>query len=206
MTSIAEKIGMKQNKIKIAVTGGIGSGKSTVCKIINSLGYPVYSCDEVYKSVLRDGQTVAELVKEFGEQILNCDGSLNRPALSAIVFGDEEKLKKLNKITHPKIFEKLFEISSNNEGVVFYEVPILFEGGYEKLFDSVLVVLRDRDKRINCVMSRDNLSEEEVVSRLNKQYNYDIGNFAKYYVIHNDGNIYDLMRKVTNFLSKIANH
>ena len=205
MTSIAEKIGMKQSNIKIAVTGGIGSGKSTVCKIINSLGYPVYSCDEVYKLVLQDGQTVSELAKEFGEQILNCDGSLNRPALSAIVFGDEEKLKKLNKITHPKIFEKLFKISSNNEGVVFYEVPILFEGGYEKLFDSVLVVLRDRDKRINCVMSRDNLSEEEVVSRLNKQYNYDIENFAKYYVIHNDSNIDDLMRKVTTFLSKIAN-
>lgn len=196
---------MKQSNIKIAVTGGIGSGKSTVCKIINSLGYPVYSCDEVYKLVLQDGQTVSELAKEFGEQILNCDGSLNRPALSAIVFGDEEKLKKLNKITHPKIFEKLFKISSNNEGVVFYEVPILFEGGYEKLFDSVLVVLRDRDKRINCVMSRDNLSEEEVVSRLNKQYNYDIENFAKYYVIHNDSNIDDLMRKVTTFLSKIAN-
>ena len=105
---------MKQNKIKIAVTGGIGSGKSTVCKIINSLGYPVYSCDEVYKSVLRDGQTVAELVKEFGKQILNFDGSLNRPALSAIVFDDEEKLKNLNKITHLKIFKKLFEISSND--------------------------------------------------------------------------------------------
>lgn len=196
---------MKQNKIRIAVTGGIGSGKSTVCKIIHSLGYPVYSCDEVYKSVLRDGQTVAELVKEFGEQILNFDGSLNRPALSAIVFGDEEKLKNLNNITHPKIFKKLFEISADDKGVVFYEVPLLFEGGYEKLFDSVLVVLRDKKKRIDCVMKRDNLSEEEVISRLNKQYNYDIEHFAKYYVIHNDGNIDDLMREATNFLSKIAN-
>lgn len=202
---IAVKIGMKRNKIKVAVTGGIGSGKTTVCKIINSLGYPVYSCDEVYKLVLQDGKTVQELAAEFGKEILNADGSLIRSALSAIVFNDEGKLERLNKITHPKIFEKLFEISSNDEGVVFYEVPLLFEGGYEKLFDSVLVVLRDKKKRIDCVMSRDNLSEEEVVSRLNKQYNYDINDFAKYYVIHNDGNIDDLRRQVTDFLPKIAN-
>lgn len=202
---IAVKIGMKQSKIKIAVTGGIGSGKSTVCKIINSLGYPVYSCDEVYKLVLQDGKTVQELTVEFGKEILNADGSLNRSALSAIVFNDEGKLERLNKITHPKIFEKLFKISSNDEGVVFYEVPLLFEGGYEKLFDSVLVVLRDKKERIDCVMSRDNLSEEEVVSRLNKQYNYDINDFTKYYVIHNDGNIDDLMLKINKLLSIIAN-
>lgn len=196
---------MKQSKIKIAVTGGIGSGKSTVCRIIQSMGFPVYSCDEVYKSVLQDGQTVEELEREFGEQILNCDGSLNRPALSAIVFGDEAKLEKLNKITHPKIFEKLFEISTNDDGVVFYEVPLLFEGGYEKLFDKVLVVLRDRKARINSIMVRDSLTEEEVNNRLNKQFNYDNTDFAKYYVIHNDGNIDDLRREVDAFLFKITN-
>ncbi|MGN0805923.1 MAG: dephospho-CoA kinase, partial [Candidatus Coproplasma sp.] len=158
---------MKQNKIRIAVTGGIGSGKSTACKIINSLGYPVYSCDEAYKSVLQDGQTVETLEREFGSQILNADGSLDRFALSAIVFGDEKKLEKLNKITHPKIFEKIFELSENDSGIVFYEVPLLFEGGYQSLFDEVLVILRDRQQRINCVIERDGLKEEEVISRLN---------------------------------------
>ncbi|MGN0812825.1 MAG: dephospho-CoA kinase [Candidatus Coproplasma sp.] len=195
---------MKQSKIKIAVTGGIGSGKSTVCKIINSFGFAVYSCDEVYKSVLQDGQTVAELEKEFGKQIINADGSLNRSVLSAIVFEDARKLEKLNRITHPKIFDKMFEISANDRGVVFYEVPLLFEGGYEILFDRVLVVLRDRKKRINCVISRDNLSEEEVVTRLNKQYDYDNSDFTKYYVIHNNGNIDELNGEVAKFLSKIT--
>ena len=196
---------MKQSKIKIAVTGGIGSGKSTVCRIIQSMGFPVYSCDEVYKSVLQDGQTVEELEREFGQRIKNTDGSLNRSALSAIVFGDETKLEKLNKITHPKIFEKLFEISTNDDGVVFYEVPLLFEGGYEKLFDKVLVVLRDRKARINSIMVRDSLTEEEVNNRLNKQLNYDNTDFAKYYVIDNDGNIDDLSREVDAFLFKITN-
>ncbi|MGN0824022.1 MAG: dephospho-CoA kinase [Candidatus Coproplasma sp.] len=195
---------MKQNKNKIAVTGGIGSGKSTVCKIISEAGYPVYSCDEVYKSVLQDRQTVNELEKKFGSQILNADGSLNRSALSAIVFNDEKKLDTLNKITHPKIFEKMFSISESDSGVVFYEVPLLFEGEYQNLFDDVLVVLRDRRQRIEWVTKRDGLKEEEVINRLNKQFNYDIADFAKYYVIHNDGNIDDLKAKIIKYLSKFT--
>ncbi|MGN0807553.1 MAG: dephospho-CoA kinase [Candidatus Coproplasma sp.] len=196
---------MKQNKIKVAVTGGIGSGKSTVCKIIGGHGFPVYSCDEVYKTVLQDEITVEELKKEFGKEIINTDGSLNRTSLSAIVFADENKLEKLNKITHPKIFEKLFSISEGDSGVVFYEVPILFEGNYQNLFDKVLVVLRDKGNRIASVMSRDNLSEEEVNNRVNKQFNYDNTDFAKYYVIHNDGNFDDLSQEIDKLLSKITN-
>ncbi|MGN1060651.1 MAG: dephospho-CoA kinase [Candidatus Coproplasma sp.] len=194
---------MKQNKIKIAVTGGIGSGKSTVCKIINSLGYPVYSCDEVYKSVLTDRQTVEELKSEFGTLILNEDGSINRASLSAVVFNNEKKLDRLNTITHPKIFKKLFSISKDESGIVFYEVPLLFEGGYQNLFDGVLVVLRDRGQRIACVMNRDGLKEEEVISRLNRQFNYDINDFAEYYVIHNDGNIDNLTDKIIDFLKSL---
>lgn len=195
---------MKQSNIKIAVTGGIGSGKSTVCKIINSLGYPVYSCDETYKQVLADGKTVEELSKVFGCGILNADGSLNRTALSSVVFNDENKLEKLNAITHPKIFEAMFTNSSKDSGAVFYEVPLLFEGNYQNLFDEVLVVLRDRKERIKSVMQRDGLKEEEAVKRLKLQFDYDNNDFAKYYVIHNDGKIDDLQAKINEFLLKIT--
>lgn len=196
--------GMKQIKIKIAVTGGIGSGKSTACKIIKEYGFPVYSCDEVYKTVLQDRKTIGELVEEFGREIVNADGSLNRIALSAIVFNDEKKLERLNRITHPIIFKKMFSISESECGVVFYEVPLLFEGNYQNLFDEVLVVLRDRKQRIECVAKRDNLKEEEVINRLNKQFNYDIADFAKYYVIHNDGNIDELKAEILKYLSKFT--
>ncbi len=195
---------MKQSKIKVAVTGGIGSGKSTVCNILKSLGYPVYSCDEIYKQVLQDSLVLEELAKEFGNHIINKDSSLNRPALSEIVFNDTEKLEKLNKLTHPKIFEKMFEKSSKDSGVVFYEVPLLFEGGYQNLFDEVLVVLRDREQRIKSIIERDNLQEEEAINRLNKQFNYDNCNFAQYYVIHNNSNFSNLCDIINRYLSKFT--
>lgn len=192
---------MKQNnQIKIAVTGGIGSGKSTVCSILKSRGYAVYSCDEVYKLVLQDSSTIKELAAEFGNAIVNDNGTLNRSALSALVFAEEEKLKRLNEITHPKIFEKMFSLSKGDEGVVFYEVPVLFEGGYQVLFDDVLVILRDENVRIGSVTLRDGLTENEVKNRLNKQFNYNNSDLSKYYVIHNDKDIVNLNNKIDDFL------
>ena len=104
---------MKQSDVRIAVTGGIGSGKSTVCKFIGELGYPVFSCDGIYSELVRDREFVSVLAKEFGEEIVRADGSLDRGRLSAVVFGDAEKLKRLNSITHPAIFK---EMSARAEG------------------------------------------------------------------------------------------
>lgn len=196
---------MRQSKVKIAVTGGIGSGKSTVCSIIGGLGYPVYSCDEAYKIVLQEGNTVELLAAEFGDDIVNADKSLNRAKLAQIVFSDNDKLNKLNKLTHPKIFEKIFSLSKDKEGFVFYEVPVLFEGGYQNMFDDVLVILRDKNERIESVGIRDGLKAEEVENRLNKQFSYHNSDFSKYYVIHNNEKIVDLYTKIDeyiNFLKK----
>lgn len=197
---------MKQNKLKIAVTGGIGSGKSTVCDIIRQSGYPVYSCDEIYTELFNGGFFTDEIVKAFGDGALNSEGKVDKKKLSAIVFADEKKLQKLNGITHPKIFEKMFYEAENSVAadVCFFEVPVLFECGYQKLFDKVIVVLRREEERIKAVMQRDNLPREKVLYRLNSQYNYKINDFEEYYVIHNDGNLTDLTVKVRDLLSKIT--
>lgn len=198
---------MKQNKknIKIAVTGGIGSGKSTVCRIIAENGFPVFSCDEEYKNLLSGGSLPKKLAENFGMEILNADGSVNRKILSEKVFGDQEKLQLLNNITHPQIFSSLFEKSEKVEGTAFFEVPLLFEGKYQNLFDGVIVVLRNSNDRIRSIMQRDNLTEEEVQSRLSNQHNYEIDDFAQYYVIHNDVNIDKLSDIIRELLSKITN-
>ncbi len=196
---------MKQSKLKIAVTGGIGSGKSTVCKIIKGMGYPVFSCDEIYAGLLNDGHFTKDFINEFGSGILDADGNLNRRKLSELVFDDQEKLDRLNKITHPKIFEKMFSEAQGCEGeMCFFEVPVLFECGYENFFDKIIVVLREEEERIKSVMSRDDLSKEEVIFRLNKQYNYKSNNFAQYYVLHNAGKIDDLTDIIKDLLSKIT--
>ncbi|MGN0814141.1 MAG: dephospho-CoA kinase [Candidatus Coproplasma sp.] len=191
---------MKQNK-KIAITGGIGSGKSTVAKII-SKRYPVISFDEVYADLLKDKNFLNELCFEFGN-ILDTAGRLDRKKLSAVVFGDKEKLNKLNSITHPKIYEEAFRRGQLLGDVCFYEVPLLFESNGEERFDNVIVVLRDLDKRIESIMLRDKISENDAKKRLKSQINYDICNFAKYYVIHNNTNLDDLNLQVDELLKKI---
>ncbi|MDE7163704.1 MAG: dephospho-CoA kinase [Clostridia bacterium] len=195
---------MKQSNIKIAVTGGIGSGKSTVCKIIEKAGYPVYSCDAVYSQLLNGKYLPGKIAEVFGSEILNTDGSLNRRALSEIVFGNEQLLQKLNNITHPEIFKAMLSMTEGKSGLVFFEVPLLFECGYQNLFDEVIVVLRDRDSRIDSVIKRDGLTEQEIVNRINRQFNYTNLNFEQYYVIHNKGNIDDLCDATNDLLLKIA--
>ncbi len=195
---------MKQNKIiKIAVTGGIGSGKSTVCKIIKENGYPVYSCDDEYCELIDKGDLLSELVQEFGQEIINSDATLNRKKLAEIVLGNEEKLKRLNTVTHAKIFTSIFAKAKKNSGLVFFEVPVLFEGGYQNLFDEIIVVERSLEKRIESIVIRDGLKENDVKKRLNNQINYDDYDFAKYYVIHNTTNISALRNRVVNTITKI---
>lgn len=194
---------MKQSDKKIAITGGIGSGKSTVSELIRGCGYPVFSCDEIYSQLLADRHFVDKLANVFGSGIQRGDGSLDRSALSAVVFRDGEKLKKLNNITHPAIFEKMFALAEG-KGTSFFEVPLLFEGGYGKLFDGVIVVLRDREKRIEAVERRDGLTREQVVARMRNQYDYDSADFSGCHVIHNDGDLKNLSEQVHKTLEEIV--
>ena len=195
---------MKRNKVLIAVTGGIGSGKSTVCDIIKAQGFTVFSCDKVYAELLDGANLTAKIVEEFGEKILT-DGKIDRRKLSDCVFNDSVKLEKLNSITHTEIFNEIFSRAEKEEGIVFVEVPLLFEGNYQSLFDGVVVVLRKVEDRISSVVARDGLSYSDVEKRIKKQYNYDFCDYAKYYVIHNDGNIDDLEQSIRQILLKITN-
>ena len=195
---------MKQSNIKIAVTGGIGSGKSTVCNIIKANGYPVFSCDDIYAELLNGGKLINEIVKEFGCGVLSSDGGIDRKKLSACVFNDKRKLALLNRITHSAIFEEMFLRAENVGGIVFFEVPLLFEGGYQNLFDGVIVILREVKDRILSVSKRDNSSVEDVKIRIKSQLDYDNNDFAQYYVIHNSGKIDNLSDITCKILLKIA--
>lgn len=191
---------MKRNKINIAITGGIGSGKSTVAGFIKKKGYNVVSCDEVYEKLLCSSDFLKTICNEFGN-VLTAEGKLDRKKLSEIVFGDKEKLEKLNKITHGKIMEEAF--AECIEEINFVEVPLLFENGFEKLFDSVIVVLREENARIESVVNRDNLTPEQAKNRLKNQIIYDMYDFAKYYVIHNKADLSYLQQETDSVLDEI---
>lgn len=193
---------MKQNKI-IAVTGGIGSGKSTVVGLLNQRGYAVLSCDEIYTELLKDGKFLSGLKALFGDDIVK-DGRLDRKKLSALVFSDEAALKKLDGYTHPEIYKELLNRARRAEGTCFCEVPLLFEDGAQALFDGVIVVLRDRDKRLEGVKLRDGCSESQADSRIKSQFNYDNFNFEQYYVIHNNGDLQQLNKNIGEVLKKLC--
>ncbi len=192
---------MMQNNVKIALTGGICSGKSTVAKIIKEQGYPVISCDEIYYELLNDKSFVNSIVKEFGN-VENADGTLNREKLAEIVFNDKDKLQVLNSVTHPQIMNRAMQLMSGC-GIFFCEVPLLFEGNYEVLFDNVIVVLRNKEERIKELMQRAEINESQAKLRINSQYDYESHSFIKYYVTHNYGNLEELQSAVLNMIKQI---
>ncbi len=192
---------MKQSK-KIAVTGGIGSGKSTVMKIIAGKGYPIFSCDEIYSQLTSDSDFLNILRHSFGD-ILNSDGTLDRKKLSEIVFNNPAKLAELDKITHPAIYKEMFRMADEAGGICFCEVPLLFESGAESLFDGVIIVMRNEEQRIKSVTARDKLPEQDVKKRISNQFDYNSADFAMYYVIHNNGDLSELEWQTEEIIKKI---
>lgn len=194
---------MMQNNLKVAITGGIGSGKSCVAEIIRDNGYSVFSCDAIYAELLKDKSFSNKLVNNFGE-ILTESGEIDKKKLSEIVFSDSTKLKLLNELTHSSI---ITEALRRSEGLKlsFCEVPLLFENGYEKYFDDVIVIFRDEEERISAVIKRSNISREEAKKRIKSQFDYINNDFTKYYVIHNNGDLANLKTKTKNILKKIEN-
>jgi dephospho-CoA kinase len=145
--------------LQIGVTGGIGSGKSLVCKIFHCLGVPVYDADSHAKELMTtDGILVSDIKKEFGELSYNVDGTLNRTYLSSTVFNDTERLKTLNALVHPRVgahYQHWVDQQSGQRYVV-KEAALLFESGAHRSMYKVIAVIANEELRINRVLKRDN--------------------------------------------------
>lgn len=152
--------------LQIGITGGIGSGKSLVCKIFHCLGIPVYDADSHAKELMTtDGILISNIKKEFGELSFNTDGSLNRNYLSLTVFNDTEKLKKLNNLVHPRVGEDYNRWLEQKWSYpyVLKEAALLYEAGSDRLLDKVIVVHAHETLRIQRVLKRDPYRTEDQV-------------------------------------------
>ena len=175
--------------LKIAVTGGIGSGKSTVCRKIGELGYPVFSCDEIYASMLGDIEFASAMEILFPGS--TDSGRVDKRALLRVVLGNKKAVKTLDAFTHPKIMARLLEKTDeaarkeyekklkgdgkNGEKIlVFAEVPLLFEGKYDRLFDKIIVVRRNETEKIRSVIARDGCKEDVVKEKMSLQFDYSL--------------------------------
>ena len=156
----------------IGLTGGIGSGKSTMARVFETLGFPVFDADrEALALYDNDPTLLPKVVELFGEGILLPDGRLNRMALANIVFSDESALKKLNALVHPRVAERFEEWKSGQHiPAVIREAAILFESGSDAGCDMVIVVTAPEALRIQRVMERNGSSESEVRARMARQW------------------------------------
>ena len=180
----------------IGLTGGIGSGKSTVLELFKILGVITYSADESAKKLVNTDPYLINLIKSsFGDNIYD-KGILNSRKLSKIVFEDTEKLKLLNSIIHPAVAKdfKLF-LHSNNEDYIVKEAAIIFETKSENSYDKIIFIQAPLEIRIERVINRDNISREEVMKRINNQLDENLIIDKCDYVISNE-NKEDLEDKV----------
>ena len=159
----------------IAVTGGIGSGKSVICQILKNYGYQIYNCDIKAKTLMDNSISIkSALSNELSPTVINNDGSINRKILSDIVFNDKDKLNILNKIVHFYVKEDIIQwIKENTSNLppskLFIETAILYQSGIDKIVDEVWEITASEETRINRVIKRNGLSRTEVISRIKSQ-------------------------------------
>jgi dephospho-CoA kinase len=176
--------------LKVGITGGIGSGKTTVCKVFETLGIPIYYADDRAKILMNtDEFLVTEITKIFGEQAYLSIGELNRPHIASIAFSDKNVLQKLNALVHPVVHrdsEKWF-LEQQNVPYVLKEAALHFETGGYKMLDKMITVFAPKKVRIERVMKRDKRTVEEVEARINNQMPDSEKVKLADFVIYNDG-------------------
>lgn len=175
--------------IKVGITGGIGSGKTTVCKVFELLGVPVYYADIEAKQILDSNLEVKNnIINTFGNSVLNDEEKIDKKKLASLVFNNKENLEKLNSIVHPAVrehFENWLKQHSTQK-YILKEAAILFESGSYKLVDKVIAVVAPLELKISRTMQRDKVTQSEVELRISNQLNDDEKIKRSQFVIHND--------------------
>lgn len=188
----------------IALTGGIGSGKTTALKIIKSLGYTTLSCDDVTRELYKK-QSVLRRIKKIIPQAIN--GKLilkaDKTKIAQTIFNDCEKYKEFTEYLTKLTLEKTLKKAHKIKGIAFVEVPLLLEFNASNYFDDVIIITRNKNDRIESVKTRSLLTDEQVFERINSQFDYDNSDLSKYIVISNNQTQDQLKSKIIKVLDKL---
>lgn len=178
--------------LKIGITGGIGSGKTTVCRVFETLGMPVFYADTVAKNIMTtDPVLIDDIQRSFGAESYLNDGQVNRQYLAAIVFNSEQKLAELNALVHPAVFrafDKWVEEVPHSTPYVLKEAALLFESESYKMCDKTVLVKSPIAMKLVRIMKRDQVSREQVMARMDKQFTDQEKEKLADFVVINDSN------------------
>ena len=161
----------------VGLTGNIGCGKSSLSELLMSKNIDVIDADIISREIMYDKELLEIIFYEFGTEIKNNDGTLNRKILGNIVFNDDDMLMKLNSITHPaikrKINDRIIDISNQGKNIVVIDAALLIEGKFLDLVDKLVVITCNEEVQLNRVVNRDNMTKEEALKRINSQMKQD---------------------------------
>ena len=196
----------------IGLTGGIGTGKSTVSQILREKKFPVIDLDTISHEVIKIPKVIEKIVENFGKEVLENSGNfenennavrISREKLGKIIFENKEKRLILNSIMHPEILhtmrEQISKYKKNNK-IIFVEIQLLFEVQWEKEFDYILLISAKKSTQIRRILERDKRSENDALNIINSQLPLDEKKKRSDFVIENDGNIEELKEKIDKFL------
>lgn len=192
--------------LKIGITGTIASGKTSVSILLRRRGFSVFNSDNYAKMALHQGNVCYEkLIEVLGKDVLDASNDIDRGKMAEIIFSDEEKRKQVNAIVHPYVVEgmRTFFSHHNEDGIVFAEVPLLFEAHLENEFDMITVVTCNKDTAIQRMIEDREYSLEEANARYDSQINKEEQIKQADYVIENDGDLKALDQKINAFVKEL---
>ena len=189
----------------IGITGGIASGKSNVCTVIRELGYPVIDCDEITRQNYEiNGKIYNVVLERFGKDFLLDDGNIDRKKLGKLVFNNSSAKMLLNSITHPIIKEELLsEISKYNDGLVFVEIPLLYEAKFDSLCDKVICVFLSQKYQVERLMEREGIDEDFALKKIHSQMDLYMKKSLADYVINSKGSFDETKLQVIDVINNI---
>ncbi len=196
-----------ETRVRVGLTGGVASGKSTVSAMLRELGAVVIDADALAREVVAKGTPgLAEVVAEFGEDLLTEDGELDRPAMGRLVFGDEAARRRLEAIVHPLVFEQIvgLEESAPPGGVVVHDIPLLAENGRGGDFDAVVVVDAPPELQVERMVRDRGWTREEAESRMRAQASRQDRLAIATHVVENSGTREDLRGRVAEVFDEVV--
>ncbi len=193
--------------MRVGLTGGVASGKSTVAARLADLGAVVIDADQLAREVVERGTPgLAAVVEEFGEELLTPDGDLDRPAMGRLVFADEAARRRLEAIVHPLVFERYAELEeqASADAVVVHDIPLLVESGRAGEFDAVLVVDVPAEVQIDRMLTQRGWTREDAEARIAAQATRDQRLAVATHVIENTGSLNELRDRVDAVYGELA--